>query len=145
MLTIGKLASLAGTSTNTLRYYEREGLLAPAAKAANGYRHYPPQTVKFVRFILRARQCGFTLDEIRRLQSMPALACSCRADVRQLAIDKRQSLETQIATMQSMADDLDRLVAACSGGEQGLGACPILQALNGARFHRARARYAALL
>ncbi len=132
MLTIGKLASLAGTSANTLRYYEREGLLAPAAKGANGYRHFPPEAVKIVRFIRRARQCGFTLDEIRRLQSMPAQTSACRADVRQLAIDKRRSLEAQIATMQSMAADLDRLVAACSGDEQGLDACPILEALNGA-------------
>lgn len=114
MLTIGKLASLAGTSTNTLRYDEREGLLAAAAKGANGCRHFPPQTMQTVLFIRRARQCGFSLDEIRRLQAMPARTCACRADVRQLAIAKRQSLAVQIesADIIMLSNRLDALTVA---------------------------------
>ena len=65
MLTIGKLATLAGISADALRYYEREGLIEPAGKSAAGYRLYDKDSARRVQFIKHAQHCGFTLAEIR--------------------------------------------------------------------------------
>jgi MerR family Zn(II)-responsive transcriptional regulator of zntA len=67
MLTIGKLAALAQVSTDTLRYYEGEGLIAPDSKSGGGYRLYGKDSVRRIRFIKQAQQCGFALAEIREL------------------------------------------------------------------------------
>ncbi len=93
MLTIGSLASLAGTTANTLRYYEREGLIAPASKGVNGYRQYDPDAARRMSFIRRAQQCGFTLGEIRDLLTLEQRRSACRSDVRKLAIEKKLALE----------------------------------------------------
>lgn len=81
MLTIGKLAAMAGTTPNTLRYYEREGLVPPAIKGDNGYRLYPQDAAQRVHFIRQAQQCGFRLAEIRTLLSIPSQASAGCADV----------------------------------------------------------------
>ena len=130
MFTIGKLAALAGTTPNALRYYERERLIPTAAKGENGYRRYPHDTVKAVRFIRQAQQCGFTLAEIRRLQAIPTLASACCSDVRRLAVDKKQALEVKMSVMQAMIVDLDMLIRDCDDDGRGLADCPILSALN---------------
>jgi DNA-binding transcriptional MerR regulator len=70
MLTIGKLAALADVRTDTLRYYEREHLLAPASKSDSGYRLYDSDSVRRVRFIKRAQHCGFLEDRIRTMKTM---------------------------------------------------------------------------
>ena len=67
MLTIGKLAALAKTSTDTLRYYEREGLIEPAGRSESGYRLYDKDSARRIHFIKQAQHCGFTLTEIRDL------------------------------------------------------------------------------
>ena len=64
-LTIGKVASLSKVTADTLRYYEREGLISPAAKSSGGYRLYDNDAVRRVRFFKQAQHCGFTLTEIR--------------------------------------------------------------------------------
>ncbi len=78
MLTIGKPAALAGATPDTLRHYEREGMIPPAVKGANGYRLYPQDTARRVHFIPRAQQCGFTLAEIRELHALPQQASAGR-------------------------------------------------------------------
>ncbi len=130
MLTIGRIAAQTGTTPDTLRYYEREGLMPAPTKGANGYRLYPPAAVKQLVFIRQAQACGFSLAEIRQLQAMPALEDSCCADVRQLAIDKKGELEAKVAVMQSMTKELDRLITDCAARERSLVDCPILRSLQ---------------
>ena len=131
MLTIGKLAVLAGTTTNTLRYYEREGLIAPASKDSNGYRLYDQRAVRRMSFIRQAQQCGFTLAEIGELLTLQQQPSACRADVRQLAVEKKRILAVRIEAATAMSAELDRLICSCAGDEQPVAACPILNALDG--------------
>ena len=130
MLTIGKLATLAGTTPNTLRYYEREGLIPPPAKGENGYRLYPQDAARRVHFIRQAQQCGFTLSEIRELQALAQQTSACCSDVRKLAIEKKLALEARIKLMKAMSSELDRLINDCVHDSHSLDDCAILNALN---------------
>src|SRR5215211_5795020 len=96
MLTIGKLDALADVRTDTLRYYEREQLLAPASKSDSGYRLYDSNSVRRVGFIKRAQHCGFTLAEIAQLLALRLQASACCGDVRKLAEEKKLQLEDRI-------------------------------------------------
>ena len=130
MLTIGKLAAAGGISPDALRYYEAEGLLAPAARAASGYRLYGEEALRRVRFIRHAQACGFTLAENRELLQLRQTDSACCNDVRQRAIEKRLQLAAKIRSMQSMSAALDRLIAECADGSQPVDDCPILVALE---------------
>lgn len=130
MLTIGKLAALAGTTPNTLRYYERESLIPPASKGDNGYRLYPQDAARRLHFIRQAQQCGFTLSEIRELLTLPQQASACCSDVRKLAIEKKLALEAKIKVMKAMSAELDVLINNCVDDTHPLDECPILNALN---------------
>jgi DNA-binding transcriptional MerR regulator len=132
MLTIGKLAALADVRTGTLRYYEREHLLAPASKSDSGYRLYDSDSVRRVRFIKRAQHCGFTLAEIAQLLALRLQASACCGDVRKLAAEKKLQLERRIRTMKTMSRALDQLTADCSVASHPVRECPILSALDGA-------------
>lgn len=130
MLTIGKLAALAGTTPNTLRYYEREGLIPPASKGDNGYRLYAQDAAQRVHFIRQAQQCGFTLAEIRELLSIPRQVSAGCSDVRTFAIEKKLALEAKIKLMKAMSAKLDQLISDCADDKRALDDCPILNALN---------------
>ena len=82
VLTIGKLASLTDVSNDTLRYYEHEGLLEPAAKSPAGYRLYDDASARRIHFIKHAQQCGFTLAQIRELLVLRSRETTCCGDVR---------------------------------------------------------------
>lgn len=130
MLTIGKLAALAGTTPNTLRYYEREGLIPAPSKGGNGYRLYSKDAAQRVHFIRQAQQCGFTLAEIRDLLALPQQASACCSDVRRRAIEKKLFLDSKIKLMKAMSLKLDELIHNCVDDTQPLDGCPILHALN---------------
>jgi MerR family Zn(II)-responsive transcriptional regulator of zntA len=129
-LTIGKVASLINVSTDTLRYYEREGLIDPASKSRGGYRLYDRDAVRRVRFIKQAQHCGFTLTEIRALLTLRASDAACCSDVRRLALEKKLQLEAKIKAMRAMSKVLDDLIVACSDGSHPLDDCPTLAALE---------------
>ena len=129
-LTIGKVAGAVKVSTDTLRYYEREGLIGPASKSRAGYRLYDRDAVRRVRFIKQAQQCGFTLTEIRSLLTMRASDAACCRDVRRLAVEKKLQVETKIKAMRAMSKALDHLIAACSDEGRPLDECPILAAFE---------------
>jgi len=131
MLTIGKLAKQVGVTADALRYYEREGLLAPASKTEAGYRQYDADAVRRVRFIRQAQQCGFTLSEIQELLNLRQIDGTCCRDVRLRAVEKRLQLEAKIRAARMMSAALDRLIAECVDGKRSLDACPILAALEG--------------
>ena len=102
----GALAKLTGVSTDTLRHYERLGLLAKPPRTSAGYRLYPPSTVDRVKLIRRAMSVGFSLDELTRiLKNRDRGGAPCK-HVRQLAADKLASLEQQIVDMQILRDQM---------------------------------------
>ena len=129
-MTIGQAAHAAGVSPDTLRYYERVGLLLPVPKAANGYRSYDSDTLRRVRFIRHAQQVGFTLEEARTLMQFQGSPCACCQDVRTVAIAKRQELDHKVRMMAAMSQALGALIDACVDDAASLGDCPILGALE---------------
>jgi MerR family mercuric resistance operon transcriptional regulator len=96
-LTIGKLAESAGVNVETIRYYQRRGLLSEPKKPLGGYRHYPPDITKRVRFIKRAQALGFTLEEIAGLLRLEA-ATAC-AETRELAAHKLALIEEKLTEL----------------------------------------------
>lgn len=132
MLRIGEVAAMADVSTDALRYYEHEGLLAPASKSEGGYRLYTTDVLRRVHFIKQAQQCGFTLSEIRDLLLIKRDAAACCSDVRTLAIEKRLQLEAKIKALRSMSDALQALVSTCVDENEPVESCPILAALENA-------------
>jgi MerR family Zn(II)-responsive transcriptional regulator of zntA len=130
MLTIGKLAGLTGVSNDTLRYYEHEGLMKPAAKSLAGYRLYDPDAVRRIQFIKHAQSCGFTLAEIRELLELRGRDKACCGDVRTRAIEKKLQIERKIRAMKAMSKVLDQLIADCADGKRPVKECTIISALE---------------
>jgi MerR family copper efflux transcriptional regulator len=130
-LTIGQVARQAGLGVETIRYYEREGLLPiPNRRPSSGYRQYGPEAVSRLRFIRRAKELGFTLKEIKELLALTADTEATRADVRGRAEAKVADIETRIADLLRVRDALRALTTACDG-DGPLDGCPILHALAG--------------
>jgi Hg(II)-responsive transcriptional regulator len=108
-----ELAGQAGVNTETLRYYERRGLLTQPPRTPGGYRDYPPTTVELLRYIKRAQELGFTLDEVEELAHLDnGGPDSCDA-ARGLAKHRRADLAARIRDLQRMHDTLADLVATC--------------------------------
>jgi MerR family copper efflux transcriptional regulator len=126
-LGIGQLARRGGVGIDTVRYYERNGLLAPRSRLASGYRRYGDMEVARLRFIRRAQALGFTLKEIKEL-----LALSAQRDVgrvKRSAQAKLIDVKSRIAALERVRDGLATLIEACPGHGRAA-ECPILQALN---------------
>lgn len=129
ILTIGQVAQKAGTGIETIRFYERKGLIEEPARRSNGYRQYTDEHIAQLRFIQQAKELGFSLKEIGELLSIKA-GTKTVADVKQLAREKLDDINAKIRLLQRMRKSLKKLVDRCPG--QGpLGACPILDALDG--------------
>lgn len=126
-LGIGQLAKRGGVGIDTVRYYERNGLLAPRTRLASGYRRYGDLELARLRFIRRAQALGFTLREIKEL-----LALSARRDVgrvKRSAQAKLTDVEARIAALERVREGLGKLIAACPGHGRAAD-CPILEALT---------------
>ena len=130
MYTIGKLATLAGVSTDTLRYYEKEGLITPASKTDAGYRLYNDEAWRRIRFIKHAQHCGFTLSDIQELLQLKHNERACCQDVRSSAVEKKLQIEHQLGALQAMSRALDELIDPCNDATRPIGDCPILGALE---------------
>ena len=128
-LTIGEVAKAADVGVETLRFYEREGLIAPPARRRSGYRQYPPETVRRVRFIRRAKELGFTLKEIVDLLSMRVDADKSCAEVRALARAKISDIDRRITALARMKHAMERLARRCRGAGPTT-ECPILDAID---------------
>lgn len=128
-LTIGRVARSAGLAIDTVRYYEREGLLQKPARSAAGYRQYPADAVARLRFIRQAKELGFSLSEIRELLTLKVAPGKSCADVRARAEAKIADVEQRIATLTRMKRALAKLATACSGRGP-TSECPILEALE---------------
>lgn len=125
-LTIGKLADAAMVNIETIRYYQRRGLLDEPPKPLGGHRRYAPEQAKRVRFIKRAQALGFTLDEIGALLTLDA-ACDC-GETRTLAVHKLGLIEQKMTDLAAMRQALAGLVQQCEAGE-GYASCPIIGVL----------------
>lgn len=129
-LSIGELAKQAGVGVETVRYYERRGLLAEPDRRASGYRQYESEAVAILRFIRRAKELGFTLKEIQSLLELRRSSSATRADVRRNAQAKLVDIETKIRDLERMRRALADLTKTCHG-DGAAAECPILLALNG--------------
>jgi MerR family copper efflux transcriptional regulator len=129
-LTAGKVARLAGVGVETVRFYEKNGLLEEPARRVSGYREYDEQTVNRLRFIQRAKDIGFTLTEIKDLLSLRSSSDQPCDDVRGRAEAKITQIEEKVALLLRMKQVLGRLVSSC-GKQEDSSRCPILEALDG--------------
>lgn len=125
---IGQLAKHAGVAIDTVRYYERQGVLPRPVRRASGYRRYDDEDVVRLRFIRRAKALGFTLEEIRELLSLSARRNEDMVELKQAALAKQADVEARIAELARVRDGLRALVNACPG-HGALATCPILSAL----------------
>ena len=128
-LKIGEVAGRSGVNLQTIRYYEREKLLPEPPRLASGYRVYPDQTVRRVRFIKRAQEIGFTLAEIRGLLAIRIDVDRDSSEVRTLAQAKITDIEKKIQTLQLMKGVLGRITERCSGCGP-TSECPILESID---------------
>ncbi|MCK5770671.1 MerR family transcriptional regulator [Algiphilus sp.] len=127
MRTIGRIATASGVGVETIRFYEREGLLPEPERSASGYRLYSDDAVARLRFIQRAKQLGFTLDEVRRLLTLADVA-GPSAEVRALAADKLAIIDARLRDLGRMREALADLVECCDGSGSAA-SCPIIHAL----------------
>jgi MerR family mercuric resistance operon transcriptional regulator len=128
-LTIGKLAKKAEVNVETVRYYERRGLIPKPPRRDPGYRQYPQDVVARIQFIKRAKELGFSLKEIAELLSLRVDPSTTCGDVKRLAEIKIADIEEKIRTLKSIKKALTKLVTMCSG--QGpTGECPIIEVLD---------------
>lgn len=130
MLTIGQLAAATDTTADTLRYYEREGLICPDARSESRYRLYERDAMVRLRFIKHAQACGFTLTEIRELLALRTRSDACCGEVRVQALDKQRQLQAKIRTLKAMSAALGQLIADCAQPEEAIVACPIMAAFD---------------
>ena len=131
-LTVGKVAKAAGVGVETLRFYEREGVLDPPARTKTGYRVYDERTIDRIRFIHRAQELGFTLREIRELivlDSDPDAECD---DLRAHAVNKLELIQKKINDLEAMKGGLGKLLDSCTIG-QPIRDCPVMRCLTEAR------------
>lgn len=105
-LSSGELADLAGVSRDTLRHYERKGVLPRPLRGHNGYRQYPPETLQRVQLVRRALSVGFTLDELARVLKVRDAGGAPCEEVRKLAAQKLQNVEDQLRELTALRDDL---------------------------------------
>lgn len=128
-LTIGQVAKQTQVNVETVRYYERRGLIPDPPRRDSGYRMYSPEVVKRIQFIKRAQDLGFSLKEIAELLDLRVEPQTSRGEVKQRAITKIADIERRIEGLQGMKRALRKLTATCQG-EQNSGSCPILEALE---------------
>jgi MerR family transcriptional regulator, copper efflux regulator len=128
-LTIGRLARAVGVNLETVRYYERRGLLPKPPRSGSGYRLFPMEAKRRLRFIRRAQELGFSLGEIRELLSLRVAPTAKSADVRRRGQAKITDIEAKIRSLQSVKKALRELTQTCSGCGP-VRDCPILESLD---------------
>ena len=128
-LTIGRLAQIGGVNPETVRYYEREGLIPKPPRTRAGYRVFPQDAARRLRFIKRAQELGFSLSEIRELLSLRTRPGISRADIRARAAAKIADVDEKIQALEGIKKALRTLTDRCDGCGP-LTACPILETLD---------------
>jgi MerR family mercuric resistance operon transcriptional regulator len=137
-MTIGVLARSAGVNIETVRYYQRRGLIATPRKPLGGVRRYPADALARLRFIKRAQQLGFTLREIADLLKLGEGSCN---QTRTLAERKRADIDTRIQDLRAMRATLEKLIRSCRAGVRPT--CPIIESLSSELLQPAEIRSSA--
>lgn len=127
-LTIGRLARAAGSNVETVRYYERQGLIGAPPRTSGGHRQYDDADLQRLTFIRRSRELGFSITDIRRLLSLADGARACD-DARDIAQDHLMTIREKISDLKRMESTLETMIRGCRPGETPR--CPILQSLSG--------------
>ena len=127
---IGTAAGQAGVNIQTLRYYERRGLLPKAPRRTSGYRDFADDAVRMVRFIKRAQDLGFSLDEVEELLRLSHDKRRDRSRIRSVAERRIRQIEQKVSELRAMRRALSHLVHCCAEGTTL--ECPIIEALDGA-------------
>ena len=127
--TIGQLAKVSGVNVETIRFYEKKGIIAQPVKPKQGYRQYPDETITRIRFIKRAKSLGFNLREISDLLSLSSDGMTNCEDIKARAIEKINEIKEKINRLESMKQALEILSASC-GKPQFSDRCPLIDALN---------------
>ncbi|MAT66758.1 MAG: MerR family transcriptional regulator [Gammaproteobacteria bacterium] len=135
--TIGRLARAAGVNVETIRYYQRIGLVDEPVKPAQGYRRYPATTVERICFVKRAQELGFSLDEITDLLSLNERDCF---DARAIAEHKQEIIQQRIDDLSAMQRELTKLIKACRENVSGKDRCAIIAALSRPDRRRGKTR-----
>ena len=126
-MNIGQAAKASGVSAKMIRYYESTGLIAKAARSESGYRHYSEAEVHTLRFIRKARDLGFSVEQIGELVGLWRDRERASADVKRMALEHVEVLERKAAALQAMSRTLRHLAACCQGDARP--DCPILEEL----------------
>lgn len=129
-MTIGTVAEKAGVGVETIRYYQRRGLIVEPRRRSSTFRQYPEEAVARLRFIKRAQHLGFSLKEIKELLSLRLSGSTSRQDVRARTEAKIDELDDKIKALRDMKKALKGLIASCCAANGNESDCPILEALN---------------
>ena len=125
---ISEVSELTALSADTLRYYEKIGLLKKVGRASSGVRFYSEQDLSRIRFIQRAKTMNFSLDDIAKLLQMRENPGRAKKNVRQLTQDKLQEVEAHMKMLGTLQKELTLLINLCAGSKDG---CPIIDDING--------------
>lgn len=125
-LTISTAAKRSGVGVETIRYYQRIGLILEPVKPASGYRTYTDQDVQQIQFIQRAKKLGFSLDEIKTLLSLGEGSCD---QTKQLASSKLDDVKGKIKDLRAIASTLETLISSCEDNSSN-SSCPIIDAIS---------------
>lgn len=125
---IGELATASDTSVQTLRFYERRGLLGKTHRLNSGYRDFSLEAVRVVRYIKQSQELGFTLGEIKELLALRKKASGNSKEVRALAESKLEAVENKIERLKQMRGELKHVLETCECGDKVR--CPALEALD---------------
>jgi MerR family mercuric resistance operon transcriptional regulator len=128
-MTIGELARQSGVGIETIRFYERRGLIEKPERPESGFRKYAPEIVSRVRFIRRAKELGFSLREISELLAFRVTPETSCTEVKTRAEKKIADIDSKIESLRAMRNALAKLVSACRMARP-TGECPILEALE---------------
>lgn len=135
-LTIGQIAKEVNTSRDTIRIYERQGLITAPRRAPNGYRVYSNDVIAQLRFIQRAKNMGFTLKEIGELLAIKHTKHNTCEEVRGQAQEKLKGIESKLAELQRLKKALHVLIKTCDNNKNNHESCPLLDALESNRVKR---------
>lgn len=128
-INIGALAKEAQVNLQTIRYYEREGLIAKPPRTASGYRVFSADVVRRVRFVKHAQELGFSLAEVKELLALRVDAKTSCVEIRQRTQGKIADVQNKIRALQAIKKALERLTATCHGSGP-VSECPILESLD---------------
>jgi MerR family transcriptional regulator, copper efflux regulator len=129
--TIGQLANAAGVGLQTVRFYERRGLLTQPLRLVPGYRQYTADHLKRVRFIKKAQRLGFSLKEIKTLFDLNATSRATCSEVKTRADRKREEIVSKLYDLQRMKRSLEQLSKACDVNKRAMSECRVLECFEG--------------